>query len=296
LDTDTVKDISKNSAQSSIFAEIRPIIIRAKKKAQENGENLEEILDIDRSTLWRWENGTNKKSMRPDHLLKLLKYDSEVKTIDQVKNVYKAYKTISDYLTASFPMSLTEKHLENEDAVLISDTYEFYVYYICGTLRGASIHELVNTIGNIAAKKAEIPDDIKTEDLINSMGFIAYEIVSKLIDKGVLEKKGDLIVRRKTDTFISIKNGLERALNLIQDFVSPERWKEGHTSFYMYQESIPVKIAAEIATESAEFHKKIRDKMDYHRSTSPDAVPYFFSTCAEKLYFTDSNSNERVIQ
>lgn len=279
------------TAERSIYDEIAPILNEAKKKAEKKKLTLEEILGVDRTTVWRWENKLNKNSPNADTVLNLLSFITNETVIPNILKKFDDCPQIQKLINISFPSRVHSMARKSKDIYKIDDQYDFYIYYICGTQRGATKEELTYTLGKIAAKKAEIPESHQTYDMILSLGQFTSEKIDNLEALEIIEKSNSgRYIRTQRDTYIEVEEGLKRTLQTIKDFVEPEQWGEGMTTFYAFQESIPTEVAQEIARETYQFYTRMKQKMMSNRTSDKSSVPYIISNCAETLSFNQGRA------
>jgi len=248
-------------------------------------------IGISQPTLWRWANQVNSQKPDPNKLLLLLSYDSNRKSIPEIAKFYSGH--ISIFLRTSFPTQFLNSQNINNEIEIIDDQYDFYIYYICGTEKGASKSELIYTLGQVAAKKAEIPKSQLTLDLVTSLGSFTASKIERLVAADIIIlNEYNRYVRNNKNTYINVKEGLDRGLQLLKDFIKPESWDGQKSLFYIYQESVDPSIAKEVTKDLKQAYIHAKEKLLSNKSSSHEAIPYIISVTGESLCF----ENTEVIQ
>lgn len=246
---------------------------------------LAEAIGVSHTTLWRWCSSVNKITPDPYRVLSLLRYHSG---LNKVKDIAKEYLgIIGEFVENSF-QSQIELSSEITDSqkmkTILKDQYDFVLYAICCSVRGASLDELVYISGHLAAKKANLDIVDLSDDIIVGMGGFARKKLEKLVNSEVLYMKDDHYFYND-DTFINIDDSIGRGQDLIRDFIKPELWNKNLTFFYVYQESIEPETAAEVMKDLYEAYQAAKNKMIKNRSTSKTARPYGITSASEFIWF-----------
>lgn len=239
---------------------------------------------LSRSSLWRWNNRINKSLPDCNTVLELLKKHSGLNTIKAIANFYG--RDVEKFLRTSFPIQCLKAHSKaiNEESQHLEDDYDFYIYFMCGNEKSIERSEIIRTLGTIAAKRANIPEPSITDDLSTAMGQFAGLKIQKLLDLNFLTENDDGLLRRKnTNTYIKACDGLQHSLNLLKDIINPHHWQRGESVFYLTSESVSPDIAKEISEDLRVAYVKAKEKLEKHKSSTPDAIPFLISVAGEKL-------------
>lgn len=241
-----------------------------------------EGVDLSKSTLWRWSNGTNKKLPDANKVLALLFFDSGLKKIALVGDYYGG--AIKKFLKIAFPAPVyTDKEFLDDDKFL-KDKFDFYIYYICGTLRGVTEDELKRVFGRIMAKKSGLPKDFLTDNLIRSMGEGATKRVERFLELGIVEKDEEGFLRwTHQDLNINTERIQELSLELTKDFVEPDEFGSGMHAYYTTQQSIKPDVAKSLTKKTRAFLLECYKEMQEGADSSPSAIPFTISVLGAKL-------------
>lgn len=282
--------INNNNEVRLFFLEIRSILERLCPKGKGYGE-LSKQINVDRSTIWRWHELICKTFPDPTKILRLLIYDSK---LTLVRNIAKHYDgRISSFLTVSFASQIYKPLDKAQDFCSVQDQYDFCIYYICGTQRGATEHELIIALGHIALKKAELTKEYLSRELVISYGQIATTKIKKLVDRKVIFKDKDGFYKRtQMNVSIDVEKGIHHIIQLLKDIFNPQDAPRGLLTSYAFQESIPTEIAKEIVREQYECYKRCKDKMEKHKSNDPNTTPFMIKNFAGKLLFEQNESSQ----
>lgn len=267
----------------TFYKELAPIL----EKHRDSLDKLVDRTQASKVTVWRWLNKINTNYPDPNKLLSIL---SKICGYDKVKDIGAYFGgEIEKYLNESFSTSFEDFYEnsllpEDKQQKLFKDFYAFLIYTMCGNLGGVSEKELVFTVGNIAVRKSDIPLHLITDEMIEAHGMMAIPRIHDFVKLGILELREDGKYHR-------LEKDVDFGSNLIAKYMgeimsSCFRFEEchmGYNSFFTYMETIPVKIAFEIARDIKSFHKQTMEKMNKYRSV--DGIPYQFIGFGERLKF-----------
>ncbi|HAZ12494.1 MAG: hypothetical protein A2X86_19750 [Bdellovibrionales bacterium GWA2_49_15] len=290
---ETFPSENEHPCTTTFYEELRPIV----NKHINSIDDLAKKTGISDTTLWRWSNSVNVKLPDPNKVLDLLCFDSKKNSLLDIANHYSG--AIAQFLRDSFPEQMSKRSLINNECHTIKDQYDFCIYYICGTERGASEDELITILGQIAIKKAEIPEHQVTAALVKSFGEFAKNKIANLVAANVIAKsESGNYTRVIKNTYIKVQDGLEKGLQLLTDFIKPSEWGQGKNIFYMFQESVPPQVAEEITQTLNDAYLACKEKAEKNKSNAQDAVPYVFSVIGERLWFDSERigQTEEIIQ
>jgi hypothetical protein len=272
----------------TFYKELSPIL-------EKHRDSLDKLVDgtqASKVTVWRWLNKINTKYPDPNKLLSILSKISGMKNIKKIGIFFGG--DIKKYLEESFPGTYSEDYkmahdFEDKELGKIKDFYTFLVYTMCGNFGGASKTELINTIGNVASKRAEIPKECLTQELINSYGVIAIQKINDLLNFGVIELKSNGKYHRTTKNMHYESDFMmEYYPKMIKSFFRPEEVSLGFNVIAGYQETIPSNIANEIAKDTKDFFLRCKKKMD--ENSCENGIPYQIINFGERLTFETLNA------
>lgn len=252
---------------------------------EEGFTQITEDTGVSRSTLWRWSNETNRSYPDAEKVLRVL---AKISGLNKRKELAKYYGgKIEDFINSFCPISseFGLRILESESPeTSISDFYSFVIFSICETKRGATENELVNIVGNIAVKRAEIPKSDINQEIINNYGVISKSRIKDLVRREILFKGDDGRFHTRTNNIaFNINFALKHLPLIIQEITKPEEFSKGNNAIFSYTESIPVETANKIALRTKEFFKECYEEME--KTKCHDGVPFTIINFAERMWF-----------
>jgi hypothetical protein len=249
---------------------------------------------ISKASIWRWGREVNTEAPTCDLVLKVLRRHSGLRHIHAIAKHYGS--NIEQFLDVSFPamLSETDNRVIDKNTDVLEDEFDFQIYFMCCNERGASLEEIIYTIGTIAAKKANIPEDKLTNDLILASGKIAELKVERLIEKKVILMTDNLLKCDETFTYIQGDNGLQQSIKLLSNNIKPKGWQSGENVFYLTSESVERDVAKEVSQLLREAYSKASDILTKNRSDSKQAFPFVISVAGESLVFKQSIGDKEL--
>ncbi len=267
------------------------------KKYQGERDNLSRETGVSPTTIWRWSTGINKMLPEPYKVVKLLSKDSGLKKISSIADYYKG--EIYKFLVENFPSQFKDGYydeISNNDTFMIKDFYSYIIYTLISNKRGATDEEIIQVIGNLSARKSGLDLEDITEEVVRGHGIIALVKVKELIENNMIFQEAD---GSYSPTTMPVQFDLNDVVaffpEMVQGFLKSEEFDKGLNGVFYVANSIPKKVANEIAIETKEFYLKMYKKM--RDNASADGVPYFIFNLAETLWFNNiKESEERKIQ
>lgn len=274
--------------KSSFYDEFLIYVLQAKARAAQEDCKLEDVLSIDRTTLWRWENKLNSRPPRADLILKCIQYALKEENFAKILDKVQETALIERVLINAYGVSeVYRPHSDKKtpaDTHHLKDQHDFTLYYVCGTKRGATRAELIRLIGFNIAKTSGLASDDLDEDCLLALGKVADKKIDRLIELNILFKASNGHIKRThTDLPCEVEKGLERQLYLLQANIKPENWGHSDNGLFSYQESLLPEDAKTIHQLTCQFIREVKTKMDQLRSDDPRAIPYFMFQCFERL-------------
>jgi hypothetical protein len=255
---------------------------------------LDSIVDktnISKTTLWRWSNQTNVKLPDPNKVLRLLAKESNLTNVRDIANYFGG--EIEMFLKASLPSLYDKDNYRASVYDEMEDFYTFVIYSVISTKRGANEEDLIKIVGNLSARKAGLTIDEITDDLVNAHGMIAVKRINELYKRKRIKIEEDgSYSPTDLNCFIPIDRFTKFAPDMLANFIKPEEFQYGLNGVFCSMDSIPKKVAAEIAQETKEFFKKIKNKMK--DSSSADGVPFMTFNLAETMWFNSMDQSPEV--
>ncbi len=271
----------------TFYKELSPIL----EKHRDSLDKLVEGTQVSKVTVWRWLNKINSKHPDPNKLLSVLSKISGIKKVKDLAIFFGG--EVELFLKMSFPIIFSEDYelisdFQHEEIGEIKDFYTFLIYTMCGNLGGSSQEQLLTTIGNIAANKADIPKEYLTHEIIKSYGVIALKKIEELENNNIIELKQDGNYHRSTKNMNFDSDIMSLYYpQMIESFFRVDETSLGLNILCGYQETIPAEIANEIARETKEFFLKTMKKMDDNCCES--GIPYQIVNFGERLTFDTLN-------
>lgn len=273
----------------TFYKELSPIL-------EKHRDSLDKLVDgtqVSKVTVWRWLNKINTKYPDPNKLLSVLR---KVSGHFHIKEIAPGFGgEIENFLKESFPSTFAESFIfadtsEDLNTVIQKDFYTFLIFSLCGNIGGASEESIINTVGNIAVKKAEIPKELLTQEIIKSHGFVGKNKLNELLKLGVIELRNDnkyhLIIKDvRLDSSVISKYLSE----IIPSFHRLDEAHLGYNALFSYQETIPYEIANELAKDTKKFYMRCMDKMNEHRCD--DGIPYQIINYGDRMVFDNLKDN-----
>ena len=128
---------------------------------------------------------------------------------------------------------------------------------------------------------------------MTSLGSFTASKIERLVAADIIIlNEYNRYVRNNKNTYINVKEGLDRGLQLLKDFIKPESWDGQKSLFYIYQESVDPSIAKEVTKDLKQAYIHAKEKLLSNKSSSHEAIPYIISVTGESLCF----ENTEVIQ
>ena len=273
----------------TFYKELSPIL----EKHRDNLDKLVEGTQVSKVTVWRWLNGINTKYPDPNKLLSVLR---KVSGHFHIKEIAPGFGgQIAAFLEESFPATFSDSFIftdspDDLNSLIQKDLYSFLVFTLCGNIGGASEEDLINTIGNIVVRKAEIPQELITEEIIASHGLIAKTKINELLKLGVIElREGNKYHRKIKDINLDASVVSKYFGDIIPSFLRTDEFALGFNAFFTYQETIPKEIANELAKDTRKFFKNCYEKMNNHRCIN--GIPYQIINFADRMCFDPIKTN-----
>ena len=247
------------------------------------------------ATLWRWKGRVNQKAPTGDLVLSLLKKASGLKSVDKIAEHFGG--EIRSFLEASFAATFKydQDKVIHEATDILEDEYDFQIFFMCCTERGASLDEIIYSLGRIASKKANLNQEQLTDDLITSMGAFAGPKVTKLEKFGLISLKGKFYKCDNTEIHISDENGLSHSLKMFSNVVNPDSWRNGTGIFYLSADSVEPHIAKMAVVVLQETFLGLMKMFEENKTDSETAVPFTFCVGGESLIAIKQSELEKEL-
>lgn len=241
---------------------------------------LAEASGVSKVTLWRWGNGINLKY--PDHhrVLQVLMVISNQNSLTGVKSFFGG--ALSEYLKTT-PSSNYLKITQEKEINLLQDYYFFLIYLFTGNESGASVEELIETCGNIAAKKAGF-EDLSLEAILE-LGKLVLPKIKELENRELIIYKEGRYFRNQNAVYIPLDENqiVNYFCQNLENFVKPKDFPFGFNAFYTVVESIKPEVAKELALDTRNFFEECLRKME--NGKCKNGIPYQLILSAERMEF-----------
>jgi hypothetical protein len=267
-----------NQELSSLNAVLQKIARELGKDALVDNEKL-----MSEASYWRWHSSTNTGSPYSTTLIPILKHHSKLDKLNDIANFYG--EPVKTYFMKAFPsmMGQFEDRAVDTKAKLLEDEYDYQIYFMCCNERGATVDEIVYTLGSIALKKLNInPSDVNS-DVITSTGVFAHPKIEKLIQKEVIIKSDNFLKTTVTDTYIPEDRAIQESIKILANNIKPNAWDTGVNVFYADSQSIEPEIAIKASKVLADAFVNVSEMISLNKSNSKTAKPFLISVAGESL-------------
>lgn len=266
----------------SFYNELSPIIAKYKDYLLEFSRGTQ----CSKTSLWRWLNKINKNLPDPNKLLSVLEKDSGLRGKGKIAKFYGG--EISKYIIKSFPLFFSieiKEEIAPEEMIKIKDFYSLLIINICGTIKGATEIEIIELIGNVAARKSGFELDDLTEGLIYAHGKIARNKIQEILNEGLIFKdsEGYFHLHEKNIDLTSL-NPAEFTGELISSFLKPEEYELGNNALFHTIETVSKKGANLIAQLQKKSFMECHKIMDEFKDVN--GIPISVINFCERIQFT----------
>ena len=267
----------------SFYAQLSPII----SKYSDNLLEFSKGTQCSKTTLWRWMNGINSTYPDPNKLLSVLEKDSGLRGKRKIANYYGG-GAIKYFLIESFPLFFSgeiEETIQPEKINEITDFYSFVILNICGSYSGANEQEIIDLIGNVAARKSGLENEDLTPDLLKAHGKIAKKKVKKLFEDGLIIKDSNSFYHLQ-DKSININNSNSGAFlgDIISSFFKAEEAEAGLNSLFFTIDTVTEEAARKIAKMQKDSFMKCYNIMKKNQTSS--GVPISVINFSDRIEFS----------
>jgi hypothetical protein len=235
------------------------------------------------STIWRWKKEINKKAPSVDSVLSLLEYHSGNSSITAIANRYDSI--IKEFLSLAMPgmFNPSENRIIDKNEAFLKDEIDYQIYYMCSNKRGSTLDEIIYTVGLITAKKMNIAQESRTNELIISSGQVAKIKLQALLDNNVLFEDKGYFKCPDENTYIQGDNALKNSIQVFANNINPETWQTGINVFYLSSESVEPEVAKAASKVLTTAYMKASKMLIESKSSSPSAVPFAICVGGERL-------------
>ena len=116
-----------------------PCYLSIQRKAEKEGSNLASIIGVHKTTIWRWEQKLIRKKPQIEPVVRLLQYDSGIRTINSLLVHYSNLKNTVDYLKQKYSL-ITKKDqvIQGYDQQNLDEILDNFVSYLAIKLCSSS--------------------------------------------------------------------------------------------------------------------------------------------------------------
>lgn len=226
-----------------IYDELCHVIYRCKEKAEKEGAQLASIIGVHKTTIWRWEQKLIRKKPQIEPVVRLLQYDSGIKTIDSLLRHYSGLTSTVDYLQQKYSL-ITKKNdsvqgFEQENLDKILDSFVSYLAIkLCSSSdRGETLEKLIEPLTHAQYEEFKTTlNGVSKETALKSLRPLVVEHLDNLVKAGhlVLNKYGHY---ETPSDFVQWPFELSKKfLPKMFMFVDPENWE--NTDYFTRGQSL----------------------------------------------------------